>query len=336
MILVTGGTGLVGSHLLYHLIVSGEKPYALKRSSSDINKTLKTFSYYSEDAPKLFKEITWIEGDILDFYSVLEAMDNITCVYHCAAAVSFQSSDQSTIVKTNILGTTNIVNASLEKNIKKLVHVSTIGALGRAEANGLVTEETPWNNKKSSVYSTSKYHAEMEVWRGIAEGLNAVIINPSIILGPGDWKSGSSKLFTTMYNGLKFYSTGTNGFVDVNDVSACMITLMNNNVVGERFILNSENISYKDLFYWMSHSLGVAPPKYKATKLLSEIGWRLLWLRGIVSGKIPTITRETAETANQNYQYSNNKIVENTGIDFLPVRESIEINSKLFLQSYNK
>ncbi len=206
------------------------------------------------------------------------------------------------------------------------MYVSSIGALGRA-IDGVVTEDSHWNSKKSSIYSTSKHHAEMEVWRGIAEGLNAVIVNPSIILGPGDWKSGSSKLFTTMYKGLKFYSKGTNGFVDVNDVAKCMILLMNKDIAGDRFILNSENISYKNFFYWMADALGVAPPKYEAARFLSELGWRLLWLRGIIIGKIPTITRETAETANQYYQYSNDKIIENTGIKFIPVKESIKINS---------
>lgn len=335
MILVTGGTGLVGTHLLYRLTTAGENPIALVRRSSNIQRVKTVFSYYSTNAQKLFDSITWIEGDILDIFSVIEAMKGIKQVYHCAASVSFQSSDKKTLTDTNLQGTCNIVNAALESNIEKLVHVSTIGALGRADATGLITEETYWNNKKSSVYSTSKYHAEMEVWRGIAEGLNAVIVNPSIILGPGDWTSGSSKLFTTMYKGLKFYSSGTNGFVDVDDVVVSMINLMNSDISGERFIINSENISYKELFYWMAEALGVPPPPYKATRVMSEIGWRILWLKGFLTGKKSTITKETAETANQNYKYSNEKIINTTFISFLPVKESINKNSKLFLLSYN-
>jgi len=336
MILVTGGTGLVGSHLLYELVQAGEKPIALKRSSSDISRLNIVFSHYSVNADQLCQNIKWIDGDILDYQSVLDAMEGITQVYHCAASVSFQASDKNTLVNTNIEGTTNVVNAALENKIEKLVHVSSIGALGRADTTGLVTEETHWNNKKSSVYSTSKYHAEMEVWRGVAEGLNAVIVNPSIILGPGDWKSGSSKLFSTMYNGLKFYSMGTNGFVDVTDVAKSMIRLMDSNISGERFILNSENISYKNFFHWMAESLEVNPPPFKASKFLSGIGWRLLWLKGIITGKKSTITKETAETANQVYKYSNKKIIEKTGINFISVKESVRKNSKIFLQSYNK
>lgn len=336
MILVTGGTGLVGSHLLYKLVVSGEKPTALRRSSSDISIVKKVFSYYSDNPDILFNRINWVKGDILNYYEVLDAMEEVNHVYHAAASVSFQSSDKQNLIDTNIIGTANVVNAALEKKIDKLLHVSTIGALGRADASGIVTEETQWNSKKSSVYSTSKYHAEMEVWRGIAEGLNAVIINPAIILGPGNWDTGSSKLFSTMYNGLPFYSTGTNGFVDVEDVAQAMILLMNNTVNGERFIINSENITYKQLFTWMADSLQVEPPKYQAGKILSDIGWRALWVKSLFTGKKSSITKETAETANQLYNYSNKKIIESTGIKFINIKDSLAKNAKLFLKDCNK
>ncbi len=335
MILVTGGTGLVGSHLVYQLITAGETPVVLKRSSSDINKIKKIISYYSDDAENLFNKIIWVEGDILDYTSVLKAMEGINYVYHTAASVSFQSSDKKSLIETNIKGTAHIVNAALEKNIKKLLHISSIGALGRAESNGVVTEENHWNSKKSSIYSTSKYHSEMEVWRGIAEGLSAVIINPSIILGPGDWNSGSSKLFSTMYNGLKFYSVGSNGFVDVEDVVRSMILLMESEISNERYIINSENISYKQFFTWMAEPLKVRAPKYKADVFLSNIAWRLLWLKSLVTGRKSTITKETAETANQLYSYSNNKFVKETAFEFVTVRESLKKNAKLFLTDNN-
>ena len=335
MILVTGGTGLVGAHLLHKLTENGEKPVALIRPGSDKMKTLRVFSFYSKDPQTLFNSIKWIEGDILDYHSIIIATKGITHVYHCAASVSFQSSDSLTLTEINFQGTINVVNACLENQIKKLVHVSTIGTLGRADSSGIVTEETYWNNKKSSVYSTSKYHAEMEVWRGIAEGLNAVIINPSIILGPGDWSSGSSKLFATMYNGLKFYSKGTNGFVDVRDVADSLIKLMESNITGERFIINSENISYEELFTVMAKEMNIAPPRYKATKLMSEIVWRILWVKGKVTGRKSTITKETAETANQKYQYSNEKILQGIDMDFIPVLESVRQTAKIFLKEQN-
>lgn len=331
MILVTGGTGLVGAHLLFRLTQNGENVRALKRSSSDIQKTRKIFSYYSENYESLLNKIEWVDGDILDYDSILNCLEGVDFVFHAAASVSFQSSDKSSLINTNVLGTENIVNAALEMKTKKLLHVSSIGSLGRAGTDGVVTEESQWNSKKTSVYSTSKYQAEMEVWRGIAEGLNAVIINPSIILGPGDWNSGSSKLFTTMYEGLKFYSTGTNGFVDVNDVVSSMILLMNSDISGERFILNSENISYKDLFYWMAEGLNVKPPKFEAGRFLSEIGWRLLFVKGLISGKKSSITKETAVTANQDYNYSNKKIKKAISIEFIGIKESLLRNARLFV-----
>ncbi len=336
MILVTGGTGLVGAHLLYQLVVSGENPRALKRTKSDVSKTKKVFSYYSKDYKSLFEKIDWVDGDILDYSSLIDAMLKIDQVYHTAAEVSFQSSDKESLIVTNVKGTTNIVNASLESGIRKLIHVSSIGALGRADNDGIVTEETHWNSKKSSVYSTSKYHAEMEVWRGIAEGLNAVIINPSIIIGPGDWKTGSSKLFTTMYNGLKFYTKGSNGFVDVEDVAKTMIQLMKSTISGERFIVNSENISYRDFFNMISQALGVTPPKYKATRFMSEVVWRMLWFKGVFSRTKPTITKETAETANQNYYYSNEKLIKAIKFNFTGIKDSIDKNSFFFLKDHNK
>ena len=336
MILVTGGTGLVGGHLLYKLVIAGQSPKALKRSSSNIDKTRKIFSYYSTDYEKLFSKVEWVDGDILDYNSLLGAMDGIEYIYHCAASVSFQSADKATLVQTNVQGTENVINAALQSSIKKLLHVSSIGALGRAGSNGITTEKSEWNSKKTSVYSTSKYLAEMEVWRGIAEGLDAVIINPSIILGPGDWTTGSAKLFTTMYNGLKFYSIGSNGFVDVEDVTKAMILLMESDISNERFIHNSENILYKQLFEWMARGLKVPEPKYKAGKFLSEIGWRLLWVKGIVTGNKSTITKETAETANQFYNYSNDKIRKQLNFEFMPIKESIHKNTKFFLRDKNK
>jgi len=331
MILVTGGTGLLGAHLIYQLISNGESVRALKRNSSDTGKTRKIFSYYSDNFDELFSKIEWIEGDVLDFTSLLKAMEGIDFVYHTAATVSFHADEKATLVQTNVQGTENIVNASLQTGVKKLVHVSSIGALGRAGSSGVVTEESEWNNKKTSVYSNSKHEAEMEVWRGIAEGLDAVIVNPSIILGPGDWTIGSAKLFTTMYDGLKFYSVGSNGFVDVNDVAKAMVLLMKSDISGERFILSSENIFYKQLFEWMALALNVPIPKHKAGKLLSEIGWRGLWLKGILTGKKSTITKETAETANQEYKYSNEKIKKAIGISFIKVKASIGTNAKFFL-----
>lgn len=332
MILVTGGTGLVGAHLLYELLKKEDIVIALKRKNSDVNITKRIFSYYTDGYDKLFKKIIWKDGDILDYESVYNSLKDVKFVYHCAAAVSFQSSDKHTISNTNREGTANLVNACLEADIQKLVHVSSIGTLGRAGISGIVDEDSQWNAKKTSVYSTSKYHAEMEVWRAMAEGLNAVIVNPSIIIGPADWNKGSAKLFDTMYKGLTFYTHGSNGFVDVEDVVKLMIILMESDIKEERFIINAENVNYKTLFSNMAIALNVKAPQIEAKRFLSEIAWRALWIKSLFTGKTSSITKETAETANQNYQYSNNKIIEATSYNFLPIEESIKKTAAFYLK----
>ncbi len=332
MILVTGGTGLLGSHLLFKLVSEGEKVRAIYRKSSSKQKTRKVFSYYCENPDELMEKVNWIKGDVLDYFSVSDAMKGVDKVFHTAAVVSFHSSDKGSLGDINVEGTKNVVDACLERKNVKLVHVSSIGALGRAGSDGVVNEDNHWNGKKSSNYSTSKYHSEMEVWRAIAEGLDAVIINPSIILGPGNWEAGSSKLFTTMHNGLKYHTTGINGFVDVLDVAEIMIKLMESNITGDRFIVNSENVCYRDLFFRMADALKVPRPSIHANRKLSEIAWRVLAVKAFFTGKKSSITRETAVTANQRYNYSNNKIVEALSYKFIPVLESVDRNVELFVE----
>jgi len=207
--------------------------------------------------------------------------------------------------------------------------------LGREDATGLVNEETPYRpSSRSSIYGKSKYEAEREVWRGMAEGLDAVIVNPSIIVGPGEWSNGSSQMFQTMWNGLKFYTNGTNGFIDVNDVAKAMIILTESDIKNERFVLSSENIGYKEFFGWMADAMGIARPKYKAGPVLSNIGSVALKIKGLVSGSKHTITRETARTANQKYQYSSEKFLKATRMSFIPVKESVEKTARFFLRDF--
>ena len=335
MILVTGGTGFVGSHLLFHLTKAGEKVKALKRPESSIDLTTRIFSYYSNNPQKLLNNIEWVEGDLLDYFSLLDALKGIEQLYHVAATVSFHSNDKEKIIRTNVNGTANLVNAALEQKVKKLCFVSSIGALGRAVSKGLVTEETAFQpTSKNSVYSTSKYESEKEVWRGMAEGLEVVVVNPAIVVGPGNWNAGSPQLFQTMWKGLKFYSTGTNGFVDVNDVVKALILLMNGPFSSERFILSAENITYKQFFEWMAEAMKMPPPKIKAGSFLSAIGWRVLKVKSMLTGSQSGITKETAKTANQVYRYSNKKFMDATGMQFTLVKESVEKTAQLFLSDH--
>jgi len=337
MILVTGSTGLVGSHLIYQLISKGEEVRALKRKNSSTTLVKKVFSWYAKDHAVLFDKILWIDGDLLDYDSLITAMKGVDFVYHTAAIVSFNTSDKEQLMLTNVKGTANVVNAALETEIKKLCYVSSVAALGRAGNNKITTEATEWKDVKGlSTYSHSKHHAEMEVWRGTAEGLNAVIINPTIILGPGKWEEGSVKMFKTVYKGLPFYTGGRNGYVDVDDLAKAMILLMESNFTKERFLITSENIWYKDLFTWMAEALKVKAPSLKAGQFLSAISWRILKLISFFTGKPPLITKETAATANQDFRYSNEKFIQATGMKFKPIKQTIEETAKIFLKDYAK
>lgn len=327
----------MGSHLLFDLLQKDTKVRALRRKSSDLNFIKKVFSYYTNDPEKLNNKIEWIDGDILDIFSLEDALKGVDHVYNCAGKVTFDKRHKEEVFRVNIDGTANLVNAALENNVKKLCHVSSIAALGRASAEEYIDEKTYWKtSKNNSVYAISKYGSEREVWRGTEEGLKAVIVNPSIILGPGKWNEGSSEFFKKVYDGLKFYSTGVNGYVDVRDVSKAMIVLMESNIVNDRFILNSENISYKEFLSITAEKLDIEPPKYRVNSLLANIAWRVEKIRSIITGKPPFVTKDNARTALNKYYYSNDKIRKELNFDFRTVEEAVTDICKIFLDEKNR
>ncbi|MCW3083368.1 MAG: hypothetical protein JWP12_734 [Bacteroidetes bacterium] len=334
MILVTGGTGLVGTHLLYDLCRSGLQVRAIKRESSVIANVEKVFSWYTPDAAQLLKNIEWVNADLLDVYSLLEVMEGITTVYHCAALVSFDKKDAAELTKTNVDGTANMVNAALEKGVKKFCHVSSIASLGRAENGALTDEETFWKSSPdNSNYSISKYAAEREVWRASEEGLNVVIVNPSLIVGPGNWDKSSSNMFRKAYQGIKFYTEGVNGFVDVRDVATIMIKLMNSDISNQRFLLNAENATFRKFFDLVHTAFGKPAPAIKAGKFLSSFAWRAEKIRSAISGSTPLITKETSQSAHRISRFSNKKILDTfPGFQFIPLEKSISDTCRLFLK----
>ncbi|WP_348799974.1 NAD-dependent epimerase/dehydratase family protein [Flavobacterium adhaerens] len=307
MVLVTGGTGLVGAHLLIHLTEKGEKVRALYRNQNNIQKTKALFSLYKKDT--LFDSIQWSQADIIDIPSLENVFQDIEQVYHCAAKISFDPKDENVIRKTNIEGTANIVNFCLDKNIKKLCHVSSIAALGDLhEHESIITEETEWNPEKPhSDYAISKYGAEMEIWRGQQEGLQVVIVNPGVILGPGFWDQGSGAIFAKVKKGLPFYTNGSTGFVAVEDVVTLIYQLMNSNIHGERFTLISQNIVFKDLLFCIADALKVKRPKYHASPLLMLTFSKLDWLASTVLGKKRFMSKASAKSSYSTNLYSNEK-----------------------------
>jgi dihydroflavonol-4-reductase len=337
MVFVTGGTGLIGAHLLYELTSSGKKVSALRRETSNIQKVKKIFSYYSENHHELFRQIEWVEGDVLDYEGLEELLKGVKEVYHCAAIVSFDPKDIRNMMRNNIKGTANMINASLENNVKKFCHISSVSALGNATDNYMADEETKWtSSKKVTYYSKSKFFSETEVWRGIEEGLNAVIVNPSIVLGPGNWNTGSSKLFKTIRDGMKFYTSGVTGFVDVRDVVHAMILLMDDKNFykcrNQKFLLNSENISYKDIFSQIAVNLGKQKPAIRVSRFLLGIAWRFAAFHGWITGNSPGITRETAAASNIVKKFDGSKIKRYLDFQYTPVHESINHTTSILKQ----
>lgn len=266
--------------------------------------------------------ITWITGDILDYDSLLDALEGVEKVYHAAAVVSFWPKMREQMFRINVEGTANIVNACLEKKIGKLCYVSSIAALGRSYNKREIDEETPWTESElNSNYAKSKYRAEMEVWRGMEEGLTAVIVNPGVILGEGDWNKGSCRLFRNAFNGFPFYTRGVNGYVDVLDVTRAMLLLMESNIKSERFVLVGENISVKDLFATADTVKRKASRRMEVKPWMAAIGWRIFSAMSLVSGREPMISKEIATTTAHQYYYSSRKIKELLPFRFTPIRE---------------
>jgi nucleoside-diphosphate-sugar epimerase len=325
MILVTGGTGLVGSHLLFALISTGKRVKALKRKSSNLVPVKRLFNHYSINGESLFDQIEWIEGDVEDYQSLTTILAGVNEVYHCAAIVSFSKLDYTRMLECNVGGTANLVDACINAKVKKFCHISSIAALGDSINGSSVDETSFWGKSKGrSGYSVSKFRSEMEVWRGIEMGLNAVIVNPSVIVGPGRWDGGSGNLFGAISKGFPFYTLGVTGYVDARDVAKAMIAAMEKGAWGKRFVLNSENLSYKEVFSMAAKSLGKKPPRIEAKPWMSNAVLPFIWLAGCISRKAPTVTRSTMQSSYKKTYYSSELARNELGINFIPVSEAIE------------
>ncbi len=310
MILVTGGSGLVGSELISQLLAQGSKVKAI------YNSTHLTISH---------QNLISIMCNILDTSALEEVMQDVTHVYHCAGVVSFNKKNADQLLKINIEGTANIVNAALDAGVKKMVHVSSVSALGRIRENERITEAMVWTEETSnSLYGKSKYLGELEVWRGIGEGLEAVIVNPSIILGGNDWSKGSSEIFKSVYEEFPWYTEGVTGVVDVRDVARAMILLMNSEINKERFILNAENLSYKEIFTGIANCFGKKIPQKKVTPFLAAMVWRWEAFKSTFTGKDALVTKETARTGLTKVYFDSGKFLKAMqGFQFTPINETI-------------
>ena len=332
MILVTGGTGLVGSHLLLQLAKENTYVRALYRSSASISKTKAVF--VAAQKLHLFINIQWVAADVIDVTSLKLAFDAVDYVYHCAGLISFDPADELQLRKTNIEGTANIVNFCIDFKVKKLCFVSSIAALGHlAPHEKEITEATEWNPEKpNSDYAISKYGAEMEVWRGHFEGLKVVIVNPGVIFGSGFFETGSNTYFSNSKKGILFYTLGSTGYVDVDDVVQILMQFMSSEISGQRFVLISENRSYKSIFDQIATVLKVKKPTFYATSFFTTCYWRFDWLKSFLFRSQRVFTKYNAQSAHNVDVISNKKVVKALGYKFISVDQTI---SKVGI-SFNK
>ncbi|MFT6998253.1 MAG: dihydroflavonol-4-reductase [Cryomorphaceae bacterium] len=320
MNLVTGATGIVGLRIVYDLLKRNERVRALKRSSSDMAFAEKVLRFYGAADADL-TNIDWFEGDLLDLFSLEKALEGVNTVYHCAALVSYDPKDEPKLFQVNEGGTKNLVNVCLTSGVETICHISSVAALG-VEKEGPTTEESHWQRDENrSVYGLTKFIAEREVWRAGAEGLNVVVVNPSIILGPSKPDQSSGMLVSMLRKGSKYYPSGGVGLVDVRDVSKACIQAMEQEKFGERYLLNSQNLSFQELLTKAAVTFGNEPPKSKLPNFLLELAWRL-GVIGRLFG-IKPISKETAQSAQRTANYNSSKANNDLGVKFIPIGESL-------------
>lgn len=314
-VLVTGATGFVGSHLLRRLraLYPDDEVVALRRPDSRMDLV-----------PDLVESVEWIQGDILDGHLLREAMQGIDQVYHAAGMVSFDPRRAVECMRVNVRGAEEVVNAALYSGISKLVHISSIMAIGYPRHLKVLDESFVWERgRRNSQYGISKFLAEQEVWRGMAEGLEAVILNPSLILGCGRWHEGTNRFFRWVARGLLAAPPGSTGFVDVRDVVGMAIGVMSSDLAGQRFVVNGGNLEFRDLLTQIARSLGVQPPKFVAGRLVRSLAWRASWIKGRLQGKEPLLTKESARISGYRYAYDGSAIATALQTNYRPLQETV-------------
>jgi dihydroflavonol-4-reductase len=320
MILVTGATGFLGAELAKELISRGNTIRCSKRSTSTIPQLLAPYS----------EKIEWVDADLMDAFAMEEALKGVTQVYNCAAFVSLKQADKKAMILTNVKGTANLVDLCTERNIR-MVHTSSVAAVGEAKPGEMINENHHLDpSAEYDGYAISKLESEMEVWRGIAEGLDAVIVNPTIILGVSAGTEGSGQIFETVRKGLKFYTQGTMGFVDVQDVAKCMISLMNSDISAKRYIINSENRPYQQIFTEIANCLDVPAPITLAKPWMMELAWRGAALAASITGKDPAIDKTSARAASVTRVFDTGEIKKDIGFEFRPLSDTIAEICKAF------
>ena len=328
VVFITGGTGFIGSYIIKNLIQKGYTVRAIRRSSK--------LPFYIPD--EILKKVQWVEGDVLDIVSLHDAMQDAEAVIHAAAIVSFSKKERHRMYHVNVEGTANVVNAAIENKVKRFLHVSSVAALGRTTKTETINELKKWEENKSNThYAISKHHSELHVWRGFAEGLEGVVINPSTVLGYGDWHQSSCAIFKNAYKEFPWYTKGINGFVGVEDVAETTVQLLFSEITQKKFIVNGENRSFQQVFNTIANGFHKKHPHKEATKAMGEIAWRLERLKEIFTGKKALLTRETAKVAHSKTSFDNSALLNALpGFQFTPLEAVIKTACEKYLEALQK
>ncbi len=329
MVLITGGTGFLGSYIIKNCVGKGLPVRALRRASSKLPAFIEK---------EIFDKVEWVDGDVLDVMALDEAMKGVQSVIHSAAIVSFAKAERKKMYAVNIDGTANVVNAAIDNGVERFLHVSSVAALGRTTNTATVTEEKKWEeNKNNTHYAISKHEAEVQAWRGFAEGLQGVIINPSTILGYGNWHQSSCAIFKNAYKEFPWYTNGINGFVGVHDVAEAAVQLVQSAIHQQRFIVNTDNISFRNLFTMIAEGFNKRPPHREATEWMGQMAWRLESVKSKVAGTTPLLTKETAKVAQSKTSFNNNALLAALpGFSYAPLQTVIKNSCEKYLTALQK
>ena len=324
MIGVTGANGLLGSFIIRKLIEENEPFIAFKRSNSDV-------SLLSD----LSEKIQWRELDLCNPVSMDDALQGVTAIIHAAAMVSFNPRKASAISRINTDGTRNLVNACLANGIRHFIHISSVGALGRVKDQTLIDENHKWVESAShNSYATSKYLAELEVFRAQEEGLRTVILNPSVILAPADWTKSSARLFKYIWDEPLFYIDGSLNYVDVRDVATVAWKVLNSGTENERFIVSAGAVSFKEFFDAVARRFGKRPPMIKLNANLLKIVAGFEAIRAKLRRSEPLVTPDAARLAGNFFQFQNNKIITELDFEFRPLGNTLDWCCQYYMQNF--
>jgi dihydroflavonol-4-reductase len=328
-VLVTGSTGFLGAYVVQALVQAGHEVFALRRPTAQTPDFIPS---------EIWSSVHWLPGDLLDIPALEDAMENIDAIVHAAALVSFRVQDRDALYQVNQTGTANLVNVALEKNVTRFIYISSVAALGRTADGQEVDEKKEWvDSTVNTQYAISKHKAELEVWRGGAEGLSTVILNPSTILGYGNWNESSCAIFKNVFHEFPYYTHGINGFVGVEDVAKITVTMLESDIENERFIVNADNWPFQKLLSTIAHAMGKKAPTKLATPFLASIAWRWEAIKCLFTQNKPLLTKESARVAHSKTHFNNQKLLKTIPhFSYTPLTEVILESAKSYLKKHHR